>query len=130
MATKDKATKVAENPEDRCSFEGCVRAKLAHGLCWSHYQQERRHRPLTPIRRRGLKPLPGNVRVGPEVEEVLRLWLNTGVVPSMYEATRKAVALGVESWLRAQKIKATKAAKAAPKVETPAATPAPVAKAT
>lgn len=32
-----------------CSFEGCTKTYEAKGLCISHYSQQRRGRPLTPI---------------------------------------------------------------------------------
>lgn len=35
-----------------CSFDGCDGTRIAKGLCWAHYQQQRRGVKLKPIRTR------------------------------------------------------------------------------
>ncbi len=35
-----------------CTFEGCDRARVAKGLCHTHYSQQRRGVPLTPAQPR------------------------------------------------------------------------------
>ncbi len=104
-------TKIAESPEKQCKFtwtetdeagnkvkKQCDRAALAHEHCWTHYQQERRGRPLTPIRKRGLVLLPGNVRVEEETANYLKTRVKKGHAKSVYEATRQAIETGVDTW--------------------------------
>lgn len=48
----DALADVQSNPEpepEPCSFEGCDNPKVAKGLCPTHYGQQRRGKPLTPI---------------------------------------------------------------------------------
>lgn len=35
--------------QSTCSFDGCNRPRRTHGLCSSHYQQQRRGRQLSPL---------------------------------------------------------------------------------
>jgi ABC-type Na+ efflux pump permease subunit len=98
----------APSHDKRCTYvnpetnKQCVREKLAQGLCWTHYQQNRRHRPLTPIRQRGgVVLLPGNVRVTAQDAAVLHMRVDDGLARSVYEATRQSIELGVAKWRKA-----------------------------
>jgi hypothetical protein len=108
--------KEAPNAEKMCDYVNplnglrCTREALAKGHCWTHYQQERRGKPLSPIRPRGLVLLPGNVRVMKPTAEVLKARVETGKARSVYEATRQAIEAGVAAWERQQ----AKAAKKEP----------------
>jgi hypothetical protein len=84
------------NPEG----ERCERGALAHELCWTHYQQERRGKPLSDIRPRGLVLLPGNIRVRSTDAEALKERVTAGLARSLYEATRHAIEAGVAAWAR------------------------------
>jgi hypothetical protein len=86
-----------------CTFPGCDRKSLSFGLCWTHYQQQRRGRPLTPIRMKGLLLLPGNVRVEASVHSFLQKRVQAGKAKTMYEATRQAIVAGVQYWLKGGK---------------------------
>jgi hypothetical protein len=98
--------KDAPSTDKRCKYINpdtkiqCSREALAHELCWSHYQQERRGRPLTPIRPRDLKLLPGNVRVAYTTAAVLNLRVEDKKARSVYEATRQAIDIGVSQWTK------------------------------
>ena len=98
--------KEAATVEKQCEFDNsmtgirCPREALAKGHCWTHYQQERRGRPLTPIRPRGLVLLPGNVRVPKPIAEVLQGRVSGNKARSIYEATRQAIEAGVAAWER------------------------------
>ena len=98
--------KDAPTSDKQCSFVNpqtglpCMREALAKALCWTHYQQARRGRPLTAIRPRGLVLLPGNVRVPKPTAEVLKLRVDGGKARSVYEATRQAIEAGVAAWAR------------------------------
>ena len=48
-----------------CSVEGCLRAVIAHDLCWKHYAQVRRHGRLTPDLERTLVPCKGHRCLAP-----------------------------------------------------------------
>jgi hypothetical protein len=113
MASKSKE---APNAERQCKFVNpetklrCSRELMAHELCWTHYQQERRGRPLSPIRLKGgLKLLQGNVRVPEFVEQALRARVEAKRSRSMYEATRQALEAGVAAWQKADAKAAKKA---------------------
>ena len=41
-----------------CKGPGCIRPPVAKDLCTGHYQQLRRGRPLTPLRKYSCVPLP------------------------------------------------------------------------
>ena len=86
-----------------CAFEGCDRKPLAFGLCWTHYQQQRRGKDLTPIRKRGMKMLPGNVRVESSVYLTLQQRVTNKQAVSMYEAVRQAILAGIEYWSKGGK---------------------------
>lgn len=129
-AKKDKAEKKAkaEKPEkkakpekkekvpvsdQKCTFKGCDRPVLAAGLCSTHYRQQNRGRELTPIRPYGeLVRLATVLRVRPEIVEQINARVKSGAAPSVYEACRQAVELGVEVWVKqAAKAEAKAAAK-------------------
>ena len=95
--------KEAPSTEKMCKYVNpdstpCTRERLAHELCWTHYQQERRGRPLTPIRTKGLVLLPGNVRVPLREAAVLEVREADGLAHSVYEASRQAIEAGVAVW--------------------------------
>ena len=101
--------------KEQCSFEWtdeagshrCDHEVTSKGLCWTHYQQERRQLArgvkeskikLTPIRPRGLTLLAGNIRVDEETASILQQRVKDGKAVSVYEATRQAVLRGVAAW--------------------------------
>jgi len=106
--------KAATTVEKQCGFVNvttglrCPREALAKGHCWTHYQQARRGRPLTPIRPRDLVLLPGSIRVTKPVAEHLYGRISAKKARSIYEVTRQAVEAGVAAWER-QEVKLAKA---------------------
>jgi hypothetical protein len=79
-------------PPKTCTGPGCTHTARAKGLCSSHFQQQARGRPLTPLRgpsgQKGAAPmvrLPG-IRVSPECRD----WLEREG-PTVSEAARKAL---------------------------------------
>jgi hypothetical protein len=102
-AKSDTPKSRRKHPKVLCSFDGCDRNSLAHGLCWTHYQQQRRGRPLTPIRQKGLLLLPGNVRVLASVHDAIQKRITDGKAKTLYEATRQAIVAGVEYWTKGGK---------------------------
>lgn len=108
---KAKETKEAVAPA-KCSFEGCDRPVLASDLCSTHYRQKNRGRELTAIRPYGeLVRLATVLRVRPEVVELINARVKSGEAPSVYEACRQAVEIGVGTWAKQAAKAEAKAAK-------------------
>lgn len=63
-----------------CAAPGCARSAVARGLCQAHYAQQRRGRPISPLRGRHgqrddepMQRLPG-LRVSARAAEAARRW--------------------------------------------------------
>jgi len=117
MAAKKDIKKAAVSPETQCKFEWdgrdqkgipghfrCEREKMAHDLCWTHYQQQRRGNEMKPIRIDSRAILPGNVRVEGKIFDAIEARVKKGHATSLYEATRQAIETGVYAWLDAERV--------------------------
>lgn len=78
----------------RCTFEGCALELSGYGYCKSHRQQQRRGRPLTPLR-----PRPGSVSKGS------RFWGKVARGPGCWEWNGNFRPQGYGIFTEGQKVK-------------------------
>lgn len=64
--------------QSTCSFDGCVKPRLQHGLCAGHNQQRRKGQELRPLKFRAPKGMPLRDRLDYYTDKSGECWVWTG----------------------------------------------------